>query len=230
MLGSDGRVIMVSGAARGIGRAIVERLLAAGFRVSAGMRRPDAAAGSDALMTHAYEAEDADSPGAWVAATVARFGRLDGLVNAAGINPMANWADADEAPLDLMWRVNVKGPMRLCRAALPHLKAAGAGRIVNVASLSGKRVANSNTGYAISKFAVVALTQALRRDCFDAGIRATALCPGFVDTDMTAGADFPRDQMTRPEDLAALTETLLCLPSNAVVAELLVNCRPETIV
>ena len=115
----------------------------------------------------------------------------------------------------------------LSRIALPHLRAAGTGRIVNVASLSGKRVANPNAGYAISKFAVVALTHALRRAGWDDGVRATALCPGFVDTAMTVGAAYPREQMTRPADLAHLAEVLLRLPNTAVVAELLVNCRLE---
>ena len=112
---------------------------------------------------------------------------------------------------------------------MPHLRASGAGRIVNVASLSGKRVANANAGYAMSKFAVVALTHALRRAGWAEGVRATALCPSFVETDMTRGADFPREEMSKPEDLAAMVELLLRLPGSAVVAEVLVNCRLEMV-
>ena len=106
--------------------------------------------------------------------------------------------------------------------------ASGEGRVVNLASLSGKRVANENIGYAMSKFAVVALTQEVRRNGWDHGIRATAVCPGFVDTDMTAHVTkFPRERMSRPEDVAVLIETVLRLPNTATVAELLVNCRLE---
>jgi NAD(P)-dependent dehydrogenase (short-subunit alcohol dehydrogenase family) len=230
MLDPNGRVAMVSGAARGIGRRIVERLLASGFSVSAGIRA--SAQGleeSDRLMLHRYDAESLDSAQAWVAATVARFGKLDALVNAAGISaPRAPLMAEDEAPLDRMFAVNVKGPLRLIRFAMPHLQAGGTGRVVNVASLSGKRVANENVGYAISKFALVALTAEVRRQGWAHGIRATALCPGFVATDMTQHVTaLPREQMTDAADLAVLVETVMLLPNNASVAELLVNCRHE---
>jgi NAD(P)-dependent dehydrogenase (short-subunit alcohol dehydrogenase family) len=230
MLDPNGRVAMVSGAARGIGRRIVERLLASGFSVSAGIRA--SAQGleeSDRLMLHRYDAESLDSAQAWVAATVARFGKLDALVNAAGFSaPRAPLMAEDEAPLDRMFAVNVKGPLRLIRFAMPHLQAGGTGRVVNVASLSGKRVANENVGYAISKFALVALTAEVRRQGWAHGIRATALCPGFVATDMTQHVTaLPREQMTDAADLAVLVETVMLLPNNASVAELLVNCRHE---
>lgn len=227
MLDAAGRVVMVSGASRGIGRALVDRLVASGFHVSAGVRDARGLVGSDRLLVQRYDAESVDSAEAWVAATVARFGALHGLVNAAGVNPKFSVTDADETALDQLWAVNVKGPLRLSRLALPHLKACGTGRLVNVASLSGKRVPNPNAGYAMSKFAVVALTHALRREGWEAGVRATALCPGFVETDMTMSAQFPRDQMTKPADLAQLAEMLLLLPNTAVIAELLVNCRLE---
>jgi NAD(P)-dependent dehydrogenase (short-subunit alcohol dehydrogenase family) len=228
MLDPTGRVVMVSGAARGIGRAIVTRLLASGWQVSAGVRAPRGLVSGERLLVHRYDAESGGSAAAWVAATLARFGTLHGLVNAAGINPLARLEDAEESALDALWAVNVKAPMRLIRLALPHLKACGEGRVVNVASLSGKRVKNANVGYAMSKFAVMALTQAVRREGWEYGLRATALCPGFVATDMTAHvADFPRGRMTDPQDLAVLVEAVMCLPNNATVAELLVNCRFE---
>jgi NAD(P)-dependent dehydrogenase (short-subunit alcohol dehydrogenase family) len=228
MLSSEGRVALVSGAARGIGRETVEALLRRGWRVSAGVRGDRRGlAESDRLMLHRYDAEDPASPGAWVAATLARFGALHGLVNAAGINSRATVADEDEAALDALWLVNVKAPMRLIRAALPALRQCGEGRVVNVASLSGKRVANENVGYAMSKFALVALTQAVRREGWADGVRATAVCPGFVRTDMTAAAPFPREEMTDPADVAELIATALALPNNAVVGEILVNCRLE---
>lgn len=228
MLEPDGRVAMVSGAARGIGRAVVLRLLEAGFSVSAGVRDRHDLPASDRLFLHRYEAGDPASADAWAAATAERFGRIDAIVAAAGINPMARLLDADDTALDALWTVNVKGPKHLVRAAWPHLAASGDGRVAILASLSGKRVANENMGYAASKFAAVALTHAIRREGWEAGIRATAICPGFVDTDMTAHVTrHPREQMSRPEDVAALIETVLRLPAHAAVAELLVNCRLE---
>src|SRR6266481_3695322 len=87
--------------------------------------------------------------------------------------------------------VNVKAPFRLIRAALPHLKASGSGRVVNVASLSGKRVMGLNAGYQMSKPG----HNAVRRIGWEHGIRATALCPGFVDTELVAHVtDVPHDQ------------------------------------
>lgn len=221
-----GKVVMVSGAARGIGRAVAERLLAAGCQVSAGVR--DAARAPEGSAAFTYDAKRAGSAAAWVQGTVERFGRVDALVNAAGINPRAALLEGPDDAFQEMFSVNAMAPVQVIRAAWPHLVAAGEARVVNIASLSGKRVRNDNLGYAMSKFAVMALTQEVRRLGWDHGIRATALCPGFVDTDMTSHVTkWPREQMSRPEDLALLVETLLRLSNTASIAELLVNCRHE---
>jgi NAD(P)-dependent dehydrogenase (short-subunit alcohol dehydrogenase family) len=229
MLEPKDRVVMVSGAARGIGRAVVERLLADGFRVSAGVRSSTLQP-SDRLLVHRYDAESLDSAAAWRDATLARFGGLHGVVNAAGISkPHVTLQDEDETALDAMWLVNVKAPMRLIRLLLPALKQSGEGRVINVASLSGKRVANENIGYAMSKFALVALTHAVRREGWDHGVRATAICPGYVATDMTTYVtSIKPEAMTQPGDLAALVAMALLLPGTANVAELLVSCRLES--
>lgn len=219
---------MVSGASRGIGRAVANRLEAAGYAISAGLRDPTRSTTSETRHGFRYDATEAETADAWVAGTMERFSRVDVLVNAAGINPVFNFLDPDETALDALLAVNTKAPMRLVRAAWPHLAASGEGRIVNVASLSGKRVRNPNTGYAMSKSALVMLTHAIRREGWAHGIRATAFCPGFVDTDMTAHVTTqPRDQMSRPEDIAAVIETVIRLPNNAAVAEVLLNCRHE---
>lgn len=230
MLDPAGRVVMISGANRGIGAATAARLRAAGYRLSLGVRQPATladAAGDDCLVSQ-FEARLPGAATSWVAATLARFGRIDAVVNNAGITKMARVEDEDESVLDELWEVNVKGPLRLVRAALPHLKSAGEGRVVTVASLSGKRVRNENAGYAMSKFAAVALTHSIRRLGWEHGIRATAICPGFVATDMSAAVTaMPRAQMTQPGEVAELVALVLALPNNAAIAELLVNCRLE---
>ena len=226
------RVAMISGANRGIGLAIARELKAHGFALSLGIRRPaefsDPLAHGDDVLACAYEANDRAAPVAWTEETLRRFGRIDVLVNNAGISRFVGLEEGSEDDLDAMLDLNVKAPFRLIRATLPHLKKSGSGRVVNLASLSGKRVLGLNAGYQMSKHAVVALTHAVRRAGWDHGIRATALCPGFVETDMTMRVkEMARDEMTDPADLAKLVAMVVMLPNNAAVAELLVNCRYE---
>jgi NAD(P)-dependent dehydrogenase (short-subunit alcohol dehydrogenase family) len=223
---------MISGASRGIGLAIARELKQAGLALSLGIRTPgdfdDPLAADEDVLIHPYDANDRHSAMPWVSATVTRFGHIDVLVNNAGISRFVGLEDGSEDDLEALFAVNVKAPFRLIRAALPHLKAAGSGRVINVASLSGKRVMGLNVGYQMSKHAVVALTHAVRRIGWEHGIRATALCPGFVDTDLVAHVtDVPHDEMTDPADLAKLVATVVALPNTAAVAELLVNCRYE---
>ena len=228
MLDPRNRVVMVSGGTRGIGRAVTDRLLAAGCLVCAGVRDPGRLPDHPNLSHVRYDATAPGDAAAWIAGTMAAHGRIDAVVNAAGVNGRGTLLEGPDTPFDACWTVNAMAPMRVVRAAWPHLVASGTGRVVTVSSLSGKRVRNDNLSYAMSKFAVMALTQEIRRLGWEHGIRATGFCPGFVDTDMTAHVTkLPRDQMSQPEDVAILVETLLHLPNNASVAELLVNCRHE---
>ncbi|MFV1853157.1 MAG: SDR family NAD(P)-dependent oxidoreductase [Thalassospira sp.] len=231
MLIPQGRVIMVAGASGGIGNSIAKCLFSKGYSLSLGARKLDkltawaAQEDSDRILVHAYEATDPTNNKEWVKATVDRFGRIDGLVNSAGMGGMVNLEDEDEETFDKLWEVNAKGPMRMTRLTLPYLRKSGSGRIVNVSSLSGKRVTNDGTGYALSKFALQAVTHATRRAGWDDGVRAVALCPSWVNTDMAASATgISRDDMIQPDDLAELTATVMALPNGAAVAELLVNC------
>jgi len=238
MLNPDGRVIMISGANRGIGRAVAEALYGAGYSVSLGARDPQSLNPvvsdwqSDRTLAVRYDAEDKDSHRLWVEQTHAHFSRIDGLVNNAGVairvkvdEDLVN--DKDDV-LDHMWAVNVKAPLSMIRNALPHLKQSGHGRVVNIASIAGKGLYNNNVGYAMTKFAVVALSHATRRMGWDDGVRCTALCPAFVRTDMTADVEtFPLDEMMEPADIGALVLTVMSLSNSASVAELVVNCRND---
>ena len=232
MIDPTGRVILVSGASRGIGRAIAEKLLQSGFTVSTGLRTPRQAPQHQRLMAFPYDARQPGAADDWVQATLRAAGRIDGLVNAAGLSLrmplLGSHEDALFGALDQMMLVNVKAPMAMIRAAWPHLVACGEGRVVNVSSLSGKRVRNENIAYAMTKFALMALNQEIRRLGWSHGIRATALCPGFVNTDMTRDINtVSRDQMSQPADLAELVDVVMRLPNTAAVSELLVNWRHE---
>ena len=226
---------MISGGGRGLGAAITERLLAEGWTVSLGLRDVGQAArfGSpEGRLTAAFfDANVPATAAAWVAATVERVGRIDALVNNAGILRMVDFDEGCEADLDAMWDVNVKAPFRLIRATLPHLRKTGAGRIINIASTDAKRYRpRSSLGYAMTKHALLAMTQAARVAGWEDGVRATALCPGAIDTELIAdlpGVTPKADRLT-PETVAGIVAMLLTLPNQASVPELIVNTRLET--
>ncbi len=237
LIDPSGRVILISGAGRGIGEAIARRLHDEGYTLSLGMRRPAEAArrfaGFDAarLQVERFDAQVPSTAEAWVNAALARFGRIDGLINNAGILRMLSLEEGDEAILDEMWAVNVKAPFRLIRLALPHLKRAGSGRIVNVASTDGKRYRDRSVSvaYAMTKHAVMALSHAAKFASWDAGVRVTSLCPGAVETDLLAGVPgaTPGPGRLSPATLAEIVALLLRLPNTATISELVVNTRLE---
>jgi len=236
MLAPDNRVILISGANRGIGHAVANTLYDVGYTLSLGARNPDTLVNvirtwspERVLMSH-YDAEKQETHHKWVAETIARFGRLDGLVNNAGIMEDVSVEDENDEALDRMWAVNVKAPLSMTRTALPHLRRSGAGRIINVASLAGKAVYGSGIGYSMTKFAAVALSHATRHAGWDDGVRCTALCPGYVATDMTTSVEtMAFDQMTEPRDIAEVVATLLALSNKASIAELIINCRNDVL-
>jgi NAD(P)-dependent dehydrogenase (short-subunit alcohol dehydrogenase family) len=238
MISPDGRVVMISGASRGIGKAVAECLYDAGFNLSLASRNPDDLAAVTAnkqanrVLTARYDAEDRPTHSAWVDQTAERFGRIDGLVNNAGILESVDVADGNfnEEGLDRMWAVNVKAPLSMTCLALPYLRKSGAGRVVNLASLAGKAVYGSGVGYSMTKFAAVALSHATRHAGWEDGVRCTALCPGYVATDMTADVEStPIENMTSAEDLAEMVKLLFTLSNTASIAELVVNCRADVV-
>lgn len=231
MLQPDGRVVMISGANRGIGLATAKTLGAKGYRLSLGARNPAAIEAPADALTHHWDATDRQSSTDWAEATLAKFGRIDAVVLNAGVELGGPLEGEDETAFDQMWEVNFKGPLRLVRACLPALRASGHGRVVNIVSLAGKRVLRHEIlGYSASKYAALSLTHAIRRAGWDDGLRATAICPGMVETDMVAHVTTGDGQFKiAPETIAETTAYALSLPNEAVVAEILVNSRFEPV-
>jgi len=234
MLDLNNRVVLISGANRGIGLALATRLYEAGCFLSLGVRDPESLvsflADKKKARVHVarYEATDWTSHELWVAAALEQFGKIDALINNAGIGSHQTIRTISETELDAVWAVNCKAPLHMIQLALPHLEQSGSGRVINIASLSGKRVRNDHVAYTMSKFAVLALSHSTRRIGWESGVRCTALCPSFVLTDMTRGSDKIKEaDMIDPKDLAELATTLLTLPNTASVAEIMVNCRLE---
>ncbi|MFX0542830.1 SDR family NAD(P)-dependent oxidoreductase [Roseovarius sp. S4756] len=223
------KVALISGGSRGIGAEAARLLADDGWCLSLGLRHPEDADARWRDHHIAYFDAMERNEAAWAEAALKQYGRIDAVICCAGImEPKDVIAVSDDA-LDAMLEVNVKSPRRLVRAAWGALGASGEGRVVMLASLSGKRVASAASGaYSMTKFAAVALTHGIRQAGWDQGIRATAICPSYVNTDMAAAiTEFPAENMTQPRDVARMVKLALDLPNTASVAEMAVTCRRE---
>ena len=188
----NGRAAIVTGGARGIGRAIAERLLASGAKVSlwdVNAESLESAARdlANAGTVHAAQVDLADlaSVQSAAAATAAAFGKLDILVNNAGITG-GNAKTWELNPED--WRrvmdVNLNGPFYCCHAVVPHLLQNGYGRIVNIASIAGKEGNPNAAHYSVSKAGVIALTKSLGKELATSNIAVNAVTPAVIATDI----------------------------------------------
>lgn len=178
-----GKACLVVGAATGIGAAVAARFAAEGARVAvAGWPRPQ-----PVVEGPAFDCDVTDDAAvrATVAAVLATFGRIDVLVNCAGIVRNDDAADIDDGDWHRLHEVNLGGTMRCQRAVLPGMVAQGGGAIVNIASVAAFNAGAGMASYASSKAGVVALTRSAAQAYGPQGVRVNALCPGWVDTPMS---------------------------------------------
>ena len=232
---SSQRAAIVTGASRGIGLAIAEVLAEDGYALTLSARRPEplavtaealAAAGAEVQHVAANLADE-DGVRAIVDAHRERYERLDVLVNNGGMGVGSGAGEHQTKMIDMQLDVNLRSIVLMYREAFELLRAAGAehgaAQVVNVASIAGKLPDAWLSVYSAAKAGVIAYTQAMNRELGAQGIRSVALCPGWVDTDMT---DFikqkvPPEKMIRPADVAAAVRFVTQLSPTAVVPEII---------
>lgn len=187
------RRILVTGASSGIGEAIARALAAEGATVALMARsavRLEALAVDIGGIAVPGDVTDPAAVDTAVGRAAASMGGIDGLVNDAGVARFDSPTQGDPADWRLMFEVNVLGLLSVTRSVVPHLRAAGRGDLVNISSMSGRRIHSPEaTVYAASKFAVHAISEGLRRELNPDGIRVVTIAPGYVDTPIFSGME-----------------------------------------
>jgi NAD(P)-dependent dehydrogenase (short-subunit alcohol dehydrogenase family) len=228
------RAALITGGSSGIGLAIARVLGEEGYGLTLSARRPEkleaAAEGlrGEGLDIHSVAGNMTDEEVIKdvVAQHRERWGRLDVLINNAGIGIGAAVADTETKKLDLQLDVNLRAVYLVARESIPMLKEAGAEHgkalMVNTASIAGKRGQGFLPAYSATKFGVVGLSEALHKELGGDGIQVTALCPAFVATPMTdwIEGEVPKDEMIQPEDIAESVRFLLQVSPACIVPEI----------
>ena len=233
----ENRVILISGASSGIGLATAKYLLNEGYTLSLGVRNIEKTKEllskfkSKNYIVNKFEATELKTIDSWVENTVNNYGKIDGLVNNAGILKIISFDEGEIEDLNELWQVNLVAPFYLTKLCLPHIKKTKNGRIINIASTDGKRYRESvSVGYSMVKHALVSMSHATRIEGWDDGVRVTALCPGAVETNLLngiPGVTSSKDRL-KPETIAYAVAYILSLPNTASVSEFPMNTRLES--
>ena len=219
------RSALVTGGSSGIGLAIGRMLREEGFELTLAARtreKVEAAAaevGAQAVTADMSKEEDCIRV---VAEHVERFGGMDVLVNSAGLGIAGTVETLQTKHVDLQLGVNLRGLLLVSREAIPHLKRTR-GWVVNLASIAGTMPTPALPVYGASKAAVIAVTRSQNLELEDDGVRAIALCPGFVDTAMAQWSGIPGDEMIQPDDCAEVVRMCLHLSPHARIPQIVIE-------
>ena len=225
------KVAIVTGASRGIGRAVAISLASEGFSVVLAARDREVLARVAGEIEQAggratvvpTELTEEDAIRSLVEVTDREYARLDLLVNNAGIVPYVGLlADTETRHWDQCMAVNARAPFILCRESLPLLKRTGGGRIINICSVVGVKGYAGQSAYTASKHALRGMSISLAEELHKVNIRVHVICPGGVDTDMISGVrpDIDGNELIKPEEIAELVLYLATHKGNAVIDEL----------
>jgi len=230
----ESRVCLVTGGSRGIGRAIVEALLARGHRVHFCGRDPNVLRDAHEKLFIAYpgrvfaracDVRRQAEVEALVASVIEESGRLDVLVNNAGLGRFAPVDELSGEDFREVIETNLLGPFYAMHAAAPVMKRQGGGWMLNIASLAAKNPFAGGAAYNASKFGLVGMSEAAMLDLRHGGIRVAAICPGSVATELrTTMRQESQDWMLAPEDVAKVVTDLLDFPDRALPS--LIEIRP----
>jgi NADP-dependent 3-hydroxy acid dehydrogenase YdfG len=230
------KIAVVTGAGRGIGRAIALALAKEGAKLAIAARRENelenVAQEIRGLNTEALviptDVRDEPQVRSMIAKTTVHFGALHILINNAGLGHFHHVADLTTAQWDEMFDVNLRGVFLATREALPHLRKAGESFVINIASLAGKNTFVNGAGYAATKWGLRAFSQCLMLEERQFGVRVLVVCPGSVDTDFASGRSgsphSKKKEIILPEDVAATIVMSLKMPQRTMVSE--IDIRP----
>jgi NAD(P)-dependent dehydrogenase (short-subunit alcohol dehydrogenase family) len=219
------RAALITGGSSGIGLAIGRMLRDEGFELTLVSRRPErvqAAAEELGAFAVAADVGKAEDCARLVAEHRERFGRIDVLVNSAGIGIAGRVEELQAKHFDLQVGVNLRGLFLVTQAAIPLLRESH-GLIVNLASIAGTLPTPGLATYGATKAAVISLTRSLNEELDADGVRAIAICPGFVDTPMAEWSGLAGDEMIQPEDCAEVVRMLLRLSPHARIPQVVIE-------
>jgi NAD(P)-dependent dehydrogenase (short-subunit alcohol dehydrogenase family) len=219
------RAALVTGGSSGIGLAIARMLRDEGYGLTLVSRRAEkieAAAAALGATAVAANVADADECLHAVEEHRSQFGRLDVLVNSAGVGIAGTVADLPAKHFDMQVGVNLRGLFLVTQAAIPLLRESH-GLIVNLASIAGTLPTPGLATYGATKAAVISLTKSLNEELDGDGVRAIAICPGFVDTPMAEWSGLPGDEMIQPEDCAEVVRMCLRLSPHARIPQVVIE-------
>lgn len=232
----DGKVALITGAGRGIGRAVALGLAEDGYNlglISLGSKHLGQTAKETLrqypqakVLDIAADVADIAAVESAVSQIIDKFGKVDLLFNNAGLY-VPGTLDISPDELNRMWDVNLKGAWNILKVVVPYMKRAGEGYIFNVSSRAGTVGFPNSGAYCATKFGLVGLNESLYRELCPNGIRVTALCPSWVDTEMAIGCPLPKEERIQPQDIVQAIRFLVKLPKAVCVKELVFECRGD---